>query len=70
MKKIVINTARYPKDVMRIQQILADKGYEASPVECEALWDKYSESMCAGWMTLGRDSDEQVFDCISSYIEN
>lgn len=69
MKKIEINTAEYPNDVKRIQKILADRGYEASPMECEALWDKYSDSMAAGWMGLS-DDDEEVFGCISYYINN
>ena len=69
MKKIEINTARYPRDVERIQKCLANKGYEATLGECESLWDKYSESMCAGWMNLP-DTDDDIFRCINSYINN
>lgn len=70
MKKIIINISEYPEDVKRIQQVLADKGYEASPAECEALWNMYSDSMCAGWMVISEESDEYIFNCISGYIEN
>jgi predicted metal-dependent peptidase len=69
MKKIEINTARYSEDVERIQKILANKGYEATLIECEKLWDTYSESMEAGWIILPK-SDEDVFESISCYIKN
>lgn len=69
LKKIEINIFEYPKDVKRIQQVLRDRGYDASLFECEMLWSKYSDSMAAGWMILP-DSDNEVFDCISYYIEN
>lgn len=70
MKKIVINTSEYPEDVNRIQQVLADRGYETSPAECESLWNMYSDSMCAGWMIVQGETDEHIFGCISGYIEN
>jgi len=69
MKKIEINVTRYPEDCRKIQQVLRDRGYEASLSECETLWEKYSDMMCAGWMCLS-DTDDEIFDCISNYIEN
>ena len=69
MKKIEIYTGDYREDVERIQRILADRDYEATLSDCERLWEKYSESMCAGWMGLD-DKDESVFDCIAYYIKN
>jgi len=69
MKKIEINVTRYPEDCRKIQEVLKVRGYEASLSECEALWNRYSDSMAAGWMCLG-DTGDEIFDCISNYIEN
>ena len=69
MKHIEINTAKYPRDVERIQKALLNAGYESTLGECESLWDKYSDSMCAGWMNLP-ETDDDIFRCISPYINN
>jgi len=69
MKKIEIKVTRYPEDCRKIQQVLRDRGYEASLSDCEVLWERYSDMMCAGWMNLD-ETDERIFDNISNYIEN
>ena len=69
MKKIEINVSEHPTDVKRIQKVLANEGYEASLQDCEALWNRYSSSMCAGWINLPND-DFELFACINGYIEN
>jgi len=69
MKDIEINITRYPSDCKRIQNILEKNGYRASLEDCEKLWDKYSDSMCAGWIILP-DDDEDVYSNIRMYIEN
>jgi len=69
MKDIEINTADYPLDVERIQQILAKKGYKVSLKQSEELWDKYSDRMSSSWMILS-EKDNEVFEAISSYISN
>ena len=69
MKKIDYYTGEYRSDVIKIQQVLESKGYDATMSDCETLWGRYSESMYADWMSLP-DEDEQIFDCISSYINN
>ena len=66
---VIVNTAEYPDDVSRIQKVLADRDLEATLKECEEMWQKYSDSMAASWMILPR-KDEDVFNIISSYIEN
>ena len=70
MKKIEINTARYPEDCERIQKILKERGYEASIADCEALWDRFSDSMAAGWFRMDHLDDNEVFDEIRTYITN
>ena len=59
---------RWRSDITRIKKILIEKGYNATLTVSEMLWDKYSDSMCAGWMNLP-DEDEEVFNCISSYLD-
>jgi len=71
MKKIEIiseHGERYIDDIRRIKKILRERDYDATLTISEALWDKYSYSMAAGWMTLP-DDDEEVFDCIKSYFQ-
>lgn len=70
LKKIEINIASYPDDCKRIQEVLMKKGYEASISDCEVLWERYSYSVCAGWMIVDTLSDEEIFDCILPYIDN
>jgi len=69
MRTIEINTSEYPEDVKRIKEILEEREYIVTLNECEKLWQKYSDSMEAGWMALSEDDDD-VFDCISVYIIN
>ncbi len=72
MKEIEIvseHGERYIDDIKRIKRILIEHDYNASLTLAEMLWDRYSDSMCAGWMGLP-DEDEEVFCCISPYINN
>jgi len=69
MKKIDYYVGKNRKDVLKIQEILKEKGYEATLYQCEELWRGYSQDICAGWMYVG-DNAEDVFENISSYIEN
>lgn len=72
MKEIKIVTEhgqRYIEDIKRIKNILIEKGYNATLTNSESLWDKYSDSMEAGWISLP-DEDEAVFSCIKSYLSN
>lgn len=66
----IVNTAEYPDDVRRIQQVLADRDLEATLKECEEMWEKYSDSMAASWMILSDLTDNEIYRCVSSYIEN
>lgn len=69
MKKIVIlDRPEYIGDTKRIKQILLDRGYDVSLSDCEKLWEKYSDSMCAGWMTLDGESDESIYNHVSYYF--
>lgn len=54
-------------DILRIREVLRRKGWNASLRKSHALWTQYSDSMCAGWMSLPVD-DQELYDCISPYI--
>lgn len=68
MKKInILKKFEYQDDVERIQKVLAVYDYEATLSECAELWDMYSDSMAAGWMSLP-DGDQEVLNCIIPYF--
>ena len=70
MKRIkILPKSEYLEDAERIQKILAERGYAANLQQCEQLWSRFSESMCASWMFLPED-DHEVFSDISTYISN
>jgi len=69
LKPIEIFTRNeYRDDCERIQTALEDKGYSSSLEQCAELWEIYSDSYCAGWMSLDVMSDDQIFDAISPYF--
>ena len=57
----------YQSDIDRIVEIFADKGYEISATDAVKAWEMFSESYCAGWMSLG--DDDEVFEDAFSYFE-
>ena len=58
----------YTNDIDRIVKIFADRGYEISHTDAVHAWENYSDSMCAGWMSLGTD-DEVFTDCFGYFEE-
>jgi hypothetical protein len=58
----------YTNDIDRIVKIFADRGYEISHSDAVKGWEQFSESYCAGWMSLGSDDDE-IFDDAFYYFE-
>ncbi len=69
MKRIKIfdNDDKYYHDCKRIKNVMALHGYDISIQEAKILWEKYSDSMAAGWMCLDEDN-ETIFSNISSYF--
>lgn len=59
----------YPEDCERIQNILAAKGTSATLIECEYLWNLYSEDLCATWMSMDYYTNEEIFNNINKYLE-
>lgn len=67
----------YFMDLLRIQRVLADRGYVATLDQCQTLWREYSDSMDAGWCFMPdaseygsvENADAAVFACIYPFIE-
>lgn len=57
----------YTNDIERIIKIFVDRGYEISHTDAVRAWEEFSDSMCAGWMSLG--TDEEVFQDCFCYFE-
>jgi hypothetical protein len=54
----------YTKDIDRIVKIFAERDYEISQEDAVRSWECFSESYCAGWMSLGEDDNEIFQDCL------
>jgi hypothetical protein len=57
----------YQNDIDRIVNIFAKRGYEISHSDAVRGWEHYSDSMAAGWMSLG--DDDEVFADVFCYFE-
>jgi hypothetical protein len=55
----------YKDDVLRLQRVLSERGYEASDRTAADLWDRYSDSMAAGWMSMDGETDDTIWGCVS-----
>jgi hypothetical protein len=68
LKLVEQETFSYQTDVERIVEIFAERGYEISATDAETAWQRYSDSMCAGWMDLD-DEDAFVFSNCFYYFK-
>jgi len=57
------------KDVVRIRNALWDRGMNTYLIDAYYMWREYSESLCAGWITLP-ESDEKIFNILVEQEEN
>lgn len=59
---------RHREDCERIKAVLIAKGFiNAGLNDAVWLWGEYSDSYAAGWLGLP-DEDEEIYDCVKSYI--
>ena len=68
MKHIVIPLEAdfpYRDDVERVVRILAERDIICSEKDAHELWDRYSDSMAAGWMNMDGETDDQVYSRIA-----
>lgn len=49
---------RHIGDVIRIQRVVEQNGYEADLEACAYLWEEYSDRYAAGWIGLPEDDDD------------
>jgi hypothetical protein len=57
---------RFIEDVKRMQQLMISKGYYCTLKMIAHSWNEYSDSYCAGWLSLP-DSDEELFNILRYY---
>jgi hypothetical protein len=67
VKQLYNHHFEYKNDIGRIVKIFADRGYEISHTDAVHAWEQFSESMAAGWMSLG--DDDEVFQDAFYYFE-
>jgi len=57
---------RFIEDVERIQQVMVSKGYYCTLKMCAHMWEEYSDTYCAGWLSLP-ESDDDLFNILKYY---
>lgn len=62
------HTQIYPDDIARMKGIAQADGRDLTDEQITALWERYSESFCAGWMHLP-DEDELILSILVSYLK-
>jgi hypothetical protein len=51
----------YPEDCARIQTLARTLGFNITLDEASDIWEKHSETFCAGWLYLGNDDEVCYF---------
>lgn len=59
---------RYPADVLRIRQVALRNGLDLTDAQAQDAWDRYSDSMAAGWMGLPEDDEELYSTVFFHYV--
>lgn len=75
MKKFIVKShidearIEYPEDCERIKQVLAYYDLDASLEQCQDLWERYSDTYCAGWLAgLDTMTYEEIYRCVQEFI--
>ncbi|NMF96459.1 hypothetical protein GPA27_03510 [Aromatoleum toluolicum] len=56
--------AKFPDDIARLVATAANAGFEVSPEVAAQLWARYSDGLCATWLSMSEGSDETVLECL------
>lgn len=56
--------AEFPNDIARLVAVASAAGYAVSPQAAAGLWSRYSESLCASWMSMATWDDATVLECL------
>jgi hypothetical protein len=57
----------FPNDVARLVSAAQAKGYRVTPNDAAQLWCRYSESLCACWLSISPDDDDALVSCMLKY---
>ncbi len=56
--------AKFPADVARLVATAAEAGFDVTPDVAAQLWARYSDGLCAIWLSMSEWSDETVLECL------
>lgn len=59
----------YPNDIDAIVRAFATENLHCTREQAREMWKMYSDSMAAGWMTVGDDADLILVACIPYFEE-
>jgi len=59
---------RCHNDVIRLQAVILQNGYEADYEDAANIWEDYSDSYAAGWLGLP-DDDNELWQIIEDRVE-
>ncbi len=61
----------YPEDILKVQHAVITVGCrECSLWDAKTLWERYSQSLCAGWMMLDEETPESIWAKVEDYIDD
>lgn len=60
---------QWPEDVKVIIRAFREEGLYCSAQQAHWMWQEYSDSMCAGWMTVHEDDENIVSKCRAYFTE-
>lgn len=58
----------HKQDLARIIQAFANAGYTCTMHQADQMWQYYSDTMAAGWMSLP-EKDEDIIATVKSYFQ-
>lgn len=65
-----ISGIEFISDCKYFQRILQEKGYDPTLSEIQELWQEYSESLSASWLSIEEYSEKEIWKSIKEYIRN
>lgn len=68
LKKLYLPSyGEHHHDCVYLQKNLRERGYDAELTDIQGAWERYSESMAAGWMCFGDIEDD--INTLLHYLE-
>ena len=61
------NAILYYEDIYLIMEDYKRNGYMLTAIQAEAIWSEYSDSYCAGWLSL--DEQTKIYELTRSYMK-